>query len=215
MKNKFKLTVIAALGLCAFALNSPAASPSYVTQSAGGNAAAGASLIIPADPSSQIRIVNLNNSTDTNNSVLSFASGTTAYTLTRTNWASTSVTNQINSTNGLYTGATLVLQHRGVCYVNTLLTWNQTNGMADFNHGTNVVLNSGGWGVAASPGDSIYLMSAATTLPAPAAASGTTTTAAINGEVVYVGTYVGRPVSVSLTPAFVTNRLNTVTAHYD
>ena len=204
------LTAVLLSGVAALA-----ASPTYKTMSASGNAASPASLTFPADPSTQVRVIGVNYSTDTNNSALSFTSGTTAFTQTATNQATSSVTNQINSTNGLAVGATLVLQHAGVCYANTVLTWNQSTNIASPYQGTNVVLNSGGWAVASSAGDSIYLMGTATTTPAPAASSGSTTSAAVNGEAIYVGTLGGRPVTVTITPAFATNKLNAVTAHYD
>jgi hypothetical protein len=212
MKNYFLiLPAVLLSGVAALA-----ASPTYKTMSASGNAASPASVTFPADPyGTQVRVIGVNYSTDTNNSVLSFASGTTVYTQTATNQATSSVTNQINSTNGLSVGATLVLQHGGVCYANTVLTWNQSTNIASPYQGTNVVLNSGGWAVAASAGDPVYLMGAATTLPAPAASSGSTTSAAVNGEAIYVGSLAGRPVTVTITPAFATNKLNSVTAHYD
>ena len=210
MKNKILLMP----GIAAVALLAIAASPAYVTKSANGNAASPASLILPADPYTQIRVVNVNYSTDTNNSVLSFASGTTAYSIQATNQATSSTTNLINSTNGLSVGATLVLQHSGVCYSATEASWNSGTNVSIYGL-TNVVLNSGGWGVATTVGDSVYLMGTATTFAAAAASSGTTTSAAANGEAIYVAAYQGRPVSVTLTPALVTNKLNNVVAHYD
>jgi hypothetical protein len=51
-------------------------------------------------------------------------------------------------------------------------------------------------------------------VPAPAAASGTTTTATFQGEAIYVGNY-GRLVKVTISPALTTNQLGSVTAHYD
>jgi hypothetical protein len=210
MNNKILISV----GMLALAVSAFAASPAYVTKSAAGNAAAPAQLTFPADPNSQVRIIQASYDTDTNNSVLSFSSGTTAYYQTITNTATTMVTNQINSTNGLTPNATLVLQHAGVCYPATVTAWNQATNFGPY-MGTNIVLASGGWGVIASPGDSIYLMSSAVTIAAPAAASGTTTSATISGEALYVGQYSGRPVTVKITPAFATNKLSSVTAHYD
>ena len=211
MKNKILLTA----ALAGIALLAIAASPAYVTKSANGNAAAPANVILPADPYTQIRVVNVNYSTDTNNSVLSFTSGTTAYSIQFTNYATSATTNCINSTNGLSGGATLVLQHNGACYSSTVSSWAAVTNASLYTGYTNVVLASGGWGVASSVGDSVYLMGTATTLPSPAASSGTTTTAAVNGEAIYVASYQGRPVSVTITPALVTNKLNTVIVHYD
>jgi hypothetical protein len=214
LKNKILLAVATvAMAVSAFA-DAPTYSPVYSTMFANGNAASPASVIFPAHAATTVRIVGAYYDTDTNNSVLSFTSGTTAYSIIATNVAASSVTNQINSTNGLAGGGTLVLQHGGVCYANTVSTWNATTNSGAYG-GTNVVLSSGGWGVATSVGDNVYLMSSAMTLPAAAASSGTTTHGNYSGEAIYVGTLAGRPVSVTITPALVTNKLNSVTVHYD
>jgi hypothetical protein len=202
MKKILILTGI--VGLAALAI---ASSPIYKTMSKNGNAAAPAQVIFPADPTTQIRIVNVNFTTDTNNSTLSFSGGATAYSITQTNLATTSVTNAISQTNALLVGSGLVLQHAGVCYYSTIASYAQNTNAAPYG-GTNVVLASGGWGVLTSPGDSVYLMDTAVTIPA-------TATAAINGEAIYVATLPGRPVRVLLSPAEGTNQINSVTAHYD
>lgn len=212
MKLKEKILLMAGLGLGA--LGALAASPAYLTQSANGTHAAPASLIIPADPYTQIRVLDIDYSTDTNNSALSFTSGTTVYSIMATNVAPSSITNQINSTNGLAAGATLVLQHNGACYSATVATWNCSTNAGPYG-AANVVLSSGGWGVSTTPGDGVYLMGNATTMPAPAAVNGTTTTVNLSGEAIYVAQLSGRPVSVSLSPALSANALNAVTVHRD
>lgn len=195
---------------CASAL---AALPTYKTVSAAGNAAAPATVYFPFDPNSQVRVIYVNYNTDTNNSVLSFTSGSTSYSVTTTNQAASSTTNLISSTNGLSAGATLVLQHGGTCYSSTVSSWFKNTNAAPYG-GTGVVLASGGWGVATSVGDEVELMSSATTIPAPAASSGTTTTAAVSGDAIYVGNY-GRIVALTVTPALATNKVNSASAHYD
>lgn len=204
MRNKI---FIIGAAVCAIAFTALAASPRFKTLAANGNAATGARVIFPADPSAQIRIVGANFTTDTNNSVLSFSGGSTAFAIQETNQATSSITNKINSTNGLSGGAVLVLQHGGVCYYSTVSTWNSSTN-AGWYGGTNVVLASGGWGVATSKGDSVYLMDTAVTIPA-------TSTAAINGYSIYAANYSGRPVLVQLTPALGTNKLNSITAVYE
>ena len=201
---KKNLLLIAALTV---ALTAFASLPTYLSKSANGNAASPATYIFPADQSTQIRVVGVNYTTDTNNSVLSFSGGTTAYTITETNQATSSVTNKINSTNGLSGSAVLVLQHNGVCYAATVSSWNSSTN-AGFYGGTNVVLASGGWGVRTSAGDSVYLMDTPVTIPA-------TSSAAINGEAIYAAALPGRPLMVQLTPALATNKLNTVTVRYE
>jgi Phage capsid family len=129
--------------------------------------------------------------------------------------AAPSVTNAINSTNGLAASATLILEHGGVPYTATVSSYGNT-GASTLNGGqtgsaTNVnyvVLGSGGWGVAANVGDNIYLMGTATTIPIPIS------TNVIAGDAVFVGNY-GRPVTVSLSTATTTNTLYSVSAHYD
>jgi hypothetical protein len=194
--NKILSTL--ALGL-ALALPASASSPAYKTMSASGNAAAPATVIFSADPALQIRLVGANYTTDTNNSTLAFSGGATAFAIVETNTA--------NSTNGLSASAILVLQHNGTCYAATVSSWSAVTNSGP-TLGTNVVLASGGWGVATSVGDSVYLMDTPVTIPA-------TATAAINGEAIYVAALSGRPVLVKLSPAAATNQLNTVTARYE
>jgi hypothetical protein len=201
-----KIIAIAAVGL-ATAFSALAASPVYITKSANGNAASPAEVVFPAAAQQQIRLVSANFTTDTNNSVLSISGGGAVFNITETNQATSSVTNKINSTNGLSGSAVLVLQHAGVCYVATLSSWNSSTN-AGFYGGTNVVLASGGWGVRTDVGDRVYLMDAPILTPAG-------TSAAINGEAIYVAALPGRPVRVQLTPALVTNKLNSVIGRYE
>jgi hypothetical protein len=208
--KKILLTTLVGLAACVAAF---AGLPTYKTVSAVGNAAAPATVYFPYDANSQVRVIYANYNTDTNNSSLSFATGTTPYSIAATNVATSSTTNLLSSTNGLSTSAVLVLQHGGTCYSSTVASWFSNTNAAPYG-GTGVVLASGGWGVATSVGDEVELMSSATTIPAPAAASGSTTTAAMSGDAIFVGNY-GRIVSATITPALVTNKLNSVSAHYD
>lgn len=191
-----------------------AALPIYKTVSGYGNAAAPATVFFPSDPASQIRVVYVNYGSDSNAAVLNFSTGATAVDIAATNAATSSVTNLITSTNGLSVGAVIVLQHNGVDYPSTVVTWNSstnynpatTNGAAT--GGTNVVLAAGGWGVNTSIHDDVYVMSAATPIPIGAG------TNVINGTAIYVGAY-GYPVEAQLTPASVTNRVYSAGASYD
>lgn len=190
--------------IATFSLAVFAASPTYVTKSGAGNAAAGASVIFPSDPSTQIRVINANWNSDSNTAVLSFSSGISAFSIAATNAATTSTTNQISGTNGLSGTSVLVVEHLGTAYAATMSSYSSNATLGAF-----VVVGSGGFGVATSVGDSLYQMGTATTVPVGA------TTNFMSGEALYVGTYQGRPVRVVLTPALVTNILNSVTAHYD
>lgn len=203
MKKTFSLL---AVGLFA-AVTALANLPTYKTVNGFGNGTAGAIAYLPADPNSQIRVIYVSYGSDTNKAALNFTTGTTAYWQTATNVASSSVTNQINSTNGLSANATLILEHGGVPYTATVSSWNSSTN-AGTAGGTNVVLSSGGWGVNVSVGDNIYLMSSATALPI---GQGTNQLA---GDAIFVGNY-GRPVQAQLTPANLSNSLYSVSAHYD
>jgi hypothetical protein len=206
MQNKILLS-LAVIG--AVALATYAASPTYLTKSSGaGTAAAPATIIFPAAAQTQIRVVSVAWKSDTNIATLSFSGGAAAYYQTITNMATSSVTNQINSTNGLSGSAVIVLQHAGVCYQSTVSTWNMsTNGGAY--GGTNVVLASGGWGVLASAGDGVYVMDTPVTLDASSAVSDK------EGVALYVGKLADRPVLIKLAPANVTNQITSATVRYD
>lgn len=204
MKNKI-LTLAATCVLAA--VGAVAALPTFRTFSAGGNTSYGATVLMPADANSQIRVVSINYSSDTVGAALAFSSGVGAYYLAATNAATSTVTNQINSTNGLSIGSILVLQHGGVLYTNQVVTWNSSTNLLTGN-GTNVVLATGGWGVLPTLFDDIYQMSAPVTL---IVGSGTN---AINGDAVFVGNY-GRPVIIAFPVATATNRLSLVSVHYD
>ena len=197
---------IAVTAVC-LAVSALAASPSFKTLSDSGNAASPSEVIFPASPGDQLRIVNANWNSDTNNAVLSFSGGSTAYYMTATNQATTSTTNQVNSTNGLTANCIVVLQHLGTCYSATVTNWNCSTNSGVYG-GTNIVI-AGGWGVAASVGDNVFLMDTPVTLPIGA------TTNAANGDAIYVATLPGRPVRVVLTPAFSTNKLNAVVGRYE
>ena len=203
MKRTFAILTV---GLLA-AVTALATLPTYKTVNAYGNGTAGAVAYLASDPNSQIRVIYVSYGSDTNNAVLNFTTGTTAFWQTATNLVSSSVTNQISGTNGLSANATLILEHNGVPYTATVSSWNQSTN-AGPNGGTNVVLGSGGWAVNASVGDNVYLMSSATAIPI---GKGTNVLA---GDAIFVGNY-GRPVQAQLTPALASNSLYSVSSHYD
>lgn len=198
MKNLIS-KILPAVALVVLAFQAAAATPNYTSKTDPGTAASPAEVVFLSDPSLQIRIVSVNWLSDTNRAVLSFTTGEGAYQQTITNSSTTDVTNVVNTTAGHVAGSILLLERGGTAYTATL---------SSTNNGTNIVLNSGGWGVIAQPGDSIYQMSSATSLPVGA----TTNWAA--GEAIFVGGY-GRPVRVVLTPALATNALNSVVGRYE
>ena len=207
MKNKI-LIILAAASL-AITPAVMASSPTFKSFSGAGNAASPTTVIVPADPASQFRLLSLNYASDTNNGALTFSTGSGAYYEMVTNattgsGGATAVTNNINTTNGLVGGSGMVLQTAAnVCYSSTLSSWGGTNG-AYF-----IVLASGGWGISAAANADIYQMSAATS---PYVVGNSTNW--LNGEAIYVGNQ-GRPVMVKLSPALATNQIISATGRYE
>ena len=181
--------------------------PTFKSFSGAGNATTPTTVIVPADPNLQFRVLSINYASDTNNGGLLFSKGAGAYYATITNattgaGGTTATTNNISATNGLVTSSVMVLQQNGSCYSSTLSSWGGTNGTYF------IVLASGGWGVAQAVNADIYQMSAATS-PYVVGAS----TNWLNGEALYVGDQ-GRPVIAKLTPALATNQIISLTGQY-
>lgn len=214
-KSSFSSLVKLACLAIAAAVPAYAALPTYQTFSGYGNAAIPATVIMPADPNSQIRIVSVFYTSDNAGAQFSFSSGSTAFAVLFTNTVS-AVTNLVGSTNGLAGGAQLVLQHNGRDFTNSVLGWGAyISGTNTAGYVTNqafivtpAAFSLGATTVSANAGDSIYLMASPSQWYAGA------TTNALNGDDIFSGNY-GRPVMVQLGPATATNRLNTVSVHYD
>lgn len=202
------------LGFYAVAFTSLAfgalAASNLQTFSGYGNASTPASIIIPAIPTAQTSIISVWYTSDTNNATISFSGGAGAYYQTATNALSSSITNIVNSTNGLLATSTMVLQHAGTCYSSTLTSYGN---YAITNAGVItwqpfLVLASGGWGVNSSVNDDVYQMAAPQVIYTGAG------TNALNGVAIFVANQ-GRPVIVSTSTPFTTNRLSSVTAQYN
>lgn len=198
MKKILQLSLVALA--TTFAVTA-SAQPRFTTKSAGGNNSAGAEVLFRSTPGAQKRIVNVLYQSDVATGRLEFSAGTAVYSTTMTNGASTSVTNCLNVTNGLANSAVLVVEHLGVPYKGTISSYGSNAVQGAF-----AVLTSGGFGVATSTNDPVYLMSALTTVPVGA------TTNALSGYSVFAADYPGRPIRVALSAASATNRLNSVTA---
>lgn len=189
------------------ALIAAAALPTYHTFSGYGNGSAGATVLMPADPNSQIRIVSMYYSDDQAGS-FTFTTGGTAYSCVLTNPASFT-TNAINSTNGLFVG-NAILQHNGTCYTNAVASW----GSATNVNGSGIIttnffiVTSSGFAIGVSVGDNIWMMTNTASWYTAA------TTNQINGDDIYSGNY-GTPVEIQLGLASATNRFYLVSAHYD
>ncbi|MGH8022433.1 MAG: hypothetical protein ACRED1_02545, partial [Limisphaerales bacterium] len=205
------LLLLLACMAIALAVPARAALPTYHTFSGYGNSTTPATVILPADPNSQIRVVTILYTSDNAGAQFTFSSGSTAYAEAWTNLASSTITNIIDSTNGLAAGSVLILQHGGADYTNSVVSWGNVDTNLYSYPLTNaafVVTGSGGFGVSPTVGDSLYLMTGPQSWYAGA------TTNALNGDDIFSGNY-GRPVMVQLGPATATNRLNSVSAHYD
>jgi len=224
--------------LLSLAVSVMAGIPTYHSYSSAGNGTTSAYVVFPADPNSQIRLVNLMYRNDTNICNIVLSSGTTAYSLVWTNVSATAATNVIDSTNGLTIGTAIILQHaaNGLCYTNYVLNygnsgtaaWTNANGVVLTNSTTTwgtygqgpagfpatnvnwVATGTGGWGVLALTGDEIYLMANTTSIPCGA----TNTVNTIAGDDIFSGNY-GRPVEVQLSIANLTNNIYSASAHYD
>lgn len=204
---KFKNKILIGAAVAGFVLAAYAAS-TFVTQTGAGNATTPAAVIFPPVAGSQIRLVNVAYGSDTNNAVLSYSGGSTLFTIQETNQATSSITNKINSTNGLAGSSTLLLMHNGTGYVSTISTWNSSTN-AGWYGGTNVVLASGGWGVATSAGDQVFLMDTPVTVPVGVG------TNAVNGDAIYVTALTGRPLRLVVTPCLASNRIYSAVAKYE
>lgn len=173
-----------------------AASPPYITASAGGNTAAGAQVIMPADAASQLRIVNVYHQCDTNRALLNFRSGTTLMVISASNSASATIT--VSQTNGVAINDVLVLKTAATG------AYTYLGAVTNRSASTNLLISTL---VTTVPGDSIYKLGNPLTIVV-------SQTNYINGSAVYVASQVGRPIVADLPIANATNNL-TLTAHYD
>ena len=206
-KNLILLGTMLGLGLATYCVAQSFA-PKYVTQAAYGNATTGATMEFAAQPGAQFRLVSVYWGSDTNNANLSIETATTLYNVTFTNYATTATTNCINATNGLSGSATLLLEHGGSFYTATVSSWGASTNASLYTGYTNVVLGSGGFGVATSVGDPVYLMTSAQVIPLGVGTNW------VNSEAIYIGNP-GRPVWLQLGPALVTNKLYSVVGKYE
>ena len=198
MESKLMLIAALGLGLIADCLRVHAASPTYKTFAGYGNASSSAALIIPADPSTQIRLVSVSWYSDTNTATINYQTGLGAYVTAQTNLATTWQTQQVATTVGLVTNSYLVLDTGSTNVAALLIATNST---------TNLTLNTGGWGIAAPSNASIYQMDS----PVSWYVGATTNMQA--GEALFVANP-GRPLRIYLSGALVTNRI-TATVRYE
>lgn len=207
------VAMLVLLAYLALAIVTPvrAGLPTYKTFSGVGSSTVPASVFMPADPNSQIRVVTIFYSNDNASGQFQISGGTTAYSITYTNPVSTYVsTNIIGTTNGLAVGSWLALQHNGTVYTNAVVTWGNvdTNILALSLTNVAYVVTTGGFGVDPSVGDEIYLMSAFTSWYPGVG------TNEVNGDDIFSANF-GRPAILLLGPATTITRLSSVSCHYD
>jgi hypothetical protein len=233
-KNFTTSLALAAAAALALTQSALATLPTYGTASGYGNTSSNASVVIPANPNGQVRIVTVYYTSDNAAGGMNFSTGVTSYGEDFTNTSATSLTNYVGSTNGLTVGSVVLLQHNGQCLTNVLVSygntgtagWTNANGIVLTNLNTTygylgqgyagypatnvsyIVTGSGGFGILPSIGDNIWQMSAPTTVLVGIG------TNEMSGDDVYSGNY-GCPVAVWLGPVTATNRLSTVSWHYD
>jgi hypothetical protein len=171
-----------------------AAMPVYTTKTATGSTSAEVTFL--ADGARTIRIVGAIATSDKAGAVLSLRTGETAYQIGYTNAAGTNI--YVTTTNGLAAADVLVIQ--------TALGSNVSAVVHALVNSTNVALTAT-TGFATRAGDSVYKMSAASTLPVAAA------TVSYQGEAVYAGNR-GRPVRAVLDGTSACT-INSVTVRYD
>jgi hypothetical protein len=170
---KPRIAILAA-GICAAAILAFAGSPTYVTKSATGTTLS--TNIFASSANTQIRVVGAFAQSDKAGSVISFRTGTTPFTIGASN--ASGITLQVVSTNGMPATPTILIEAAAgtvLCTVSTVAT--------------NILTLAVASGIATVPGDQLYVMSAAQTLPVGS------NTVNYQGEALFVGNS-GRPVSV-------------------
>lgn len=177
MKNKFLIAALLITGLgLAIAL---ADIPNYKTLTATGTTAA--TFIVPADPSLATRVVSFNCTSDKAGSVLALKAGAGAYVVSANTTNTTTLT--VARTNGLAANDYLVISKADG-------TTNVYCQISSFPQSTNITLGAVS-GITVEVGDSVYKMSAATSIPIGAA------NVVGNGEAIYTAPR-GRPIYATL-----------------
>ena len=182
------------LALAGVALLALADTPNYKVKTATGSTAA--TVVWPADPLLQIRLVGTVATSDKAGAVLSFRTGVTPLSISVSNPAGTAIT--LTRTNGVTTNDIVVVQYKNGTA--------ERNSVVSFQSATNVTL-AGATSAATAIGDEVYVMSTPSTLPVGAA------TVSYQGEAIYVGNK-GRPISCVLDGTSACT-INAQTARYE
>ena len=195
MTTKNLLTIGLALALSAGELIAQNAT-TYTNLNASGSTSA--EVIFAADPTLQVRVVGAIGTSDKSASVFSFRRGTTLATVTAATVNATNIT--VNSTNGFGASTNIIIQTASG-QVSSATTHSVLSG-----NSTNIWITATN-AIVPAVGDTIFLMSGATTIKCGA------TTANYQGEAIYVGNP-GRPVRCVLDGTSACS-LDSMTAHYD
>jgi len=187
------LTAALAVGL-AIPSSAQVASPSFVTQTASGTTTA--ITFFATSPTLQMRVVGAIASSDLAGSVITFKSGTTPLTITKTNAAGTTI--GVAATNGFTVADFVIVETKSGLLTNAQI--------ASFTGATNIVFTDKI--MATVPGDQLYKLGTAATLPVGATAGKN-----YQGAALFVGQR-GRPVQVTVNGT--TNcSLDSVTGCYE
>ena len=187
------LTAALAIGLT-IPVTAQVGSPVFVTQTASGTSTA--VTFFATSPTMQTRVVGAIASSDLAASVITFKAGTTPLTMTKTNVAGTTI--DVAATNGFTVADFVIVETKSGSLTNAQI--------ASFTGATNIVFTDKV--MATVPGDQIYKLGTATTLPV-----GSTSGKNYQGEALFVGQR-GRPVQVIVNGTSACS-LDSVTAHYE
>lgn len=187
--------LIAVCGLAgAIALSAPAQVPSYTTLNSSGTSTS--VVYFATGPDRQVRIVGAVASSDLAAARMSFTTGTTPLSITKSNAAGTTI--DVARTNGFTVGDFVLVEKATGVITNAMI--------ASFTGATNIVFANNV--PQTLVGDQIYKMSSAVTLWV-----GVFTNRAYMGEAVYVGNR-GRPVQVIVNGTSACS-LDSVTGRYE
>ena len=187
------LTAALAIGL-AIPVAAQIGSPVFVTQTASGTTTA--VTFFATSPTLQVRVVGAIASSDLAGSVITFKSGTTALTITKTNVAGTTI--DVAATNGFTVADFVIVETKRGVLTNAQI--------ASFTGATNIVFTDKV--MATLPGDQIYKLGSAITLPVGATAGKN-----YQGEALFAGQR-GRPVQVIVNGTSACS-LDSITAGYE
>ena len=186
--------IIASVATC-LAMTAVADPPTYINKTASGTTSA--EVIFGHDPLLQPRIVLASATSDKSGSVLSFRSGTTAYTVTAATVNATNIA--LNTTNGVGATTNVILYHAG--------TWTSATTHSVLSGNTTNIWITATNSIVPAVGDEVFLLGPKTDIKVGAA------TLNIGSEAVFVGNR-GRPIRCILDGTSACS-VDSMTARYE